>query len=127
MVYLVGLSMTTFYQATRVMRQMGHSQGVPPDGPIFASVPITSSAATAIKAGWARSFHSVKPVGESRREEAYDLWLAPIVWPFEKKRRVALLTEIEGDIIPVTQEDTKLLKDSEDSVDVNPKRKKRTK
>ena len=35
MVYLVGLSMTTFYQATRVMRQMGHSQGIPPDGPIF--------------------------------------------------------------------------------------------
>ena len=75
---------------------------------------------------WARSFHSIKPAGESGRDEAYDSWLTPIVWPFEKKRRVTLLTEIERDTISVTQEDMKFSKDSEedDSVDVNPKRRK---
>ena len=96
MVYLVGLSMTTFYQATRVMRQMGHSQGVPPEGRFWESVPITASVATAIRAGWARGLNSIKPGDGSGRETAHVSWLIKAVWPIEKKRRVALLSEIEG-------------------------------
>ena len=75
MVYLMGLTMTTFYQGTRVMRQMGHIQGVPPDRPIFDPTLIMPSTALAIRAGWARTFHSVEPVGKSGKEKAYTAWL----------------------------------------------------
>ena len=96
MVYLMGLTTTIFYQGTRVMHQMGHTQGVPPDGTVFDSTPITASAALAIRVGWVRTFHSVEPEGKSGKEKAYTAWLITQVWPTEKIRRATLLSEIEG-------------------------------
>ena len=97
-VYLLGLSFTTFYQATRILRQMGHSQGIPPDGAIFPSGLITVGTQRAVLNVWARSFHSIAPEGQSDRSDDYVDWLLATVWTGEKKKRVALITEIESDL-----------------------------
>ena len=95
-VYLLGLSFTTFYQATRIMRQMGHSQGIPLDGALFSSSLITAEVQKAILNAWARSFHSIVPEDRTDRSDDYVDWLIAAVWANEKKKRVALITEIES-------------------------------
>ena len=97
-VYLLGISMSTFYQATRVMRQMGCPQGIPPDGPAFPSGLITAEVRKAVVNSWARTFHSVMPEGRSDVVDGYRMWLAVAVWGMEKRRRVALIEEIESDL-----------------------------
>ena len=78
-VYVLGLSFTTFYQATRVLRQMGHSQGIPPDGAIFSSSLITAGTRKAVLNAWARSFHSIALEGRSDRSDDYVDWLMAAV------------------------------------------------
>ena len=95
-VYLLGLSFTTFYQATRIMRQMGHPQGIPPDGAIFPSSLITAEVQKAVLNAWARSFHSIAPEDRADRSDDYVDWLIAAIGANEKKKRVALITEIES-------------------------------
>ena len=97
-VYLLGVSMTTFYQATRVMRQMGCPQGIPRDGPTFPSSLITAETKKAVITSWARAFYSVRPEGRSDLEDGYRMWLATSVWSMEKRRRFELIEEIEHDL-----------------------------
>ena len=96
-VYLLGISLSTFYQATRVLRQMGHSQGIPPDGAVFSSTPITAEVKKAVTNGWGRSFHSIAPEGRSDVLDGYQDWLMAAVWARERNRRVALIKKIESD------------------------------
>ena len=96
-VYVLGIGFSTFYQATRVLRQMGHSQGILPDRAVFPSGVITAETQRAVLNGWARSFHSIAPEGQSDRSDDYVDWLMVAVWAKEKKKRVALILEIESD------------------------------
>ena len=97
-VYLLGISMSTFYQATRVMRQMGCPQGIPPDGPVYPSGLITAEVRKAVVTSWARTFHSATPEGRSDVADGYRMWSAVSVWDMEKRRRVALIEEIESEL-----------------------------
>ena len=97
-VYLLRVVMSTFYQATRVLSQMGHLQGIPPDGAIFSSSTITAEVKKAMMNGWARSFHSIILEGRSDRLDGYTDWLMAVVWAEGKKKRVALIEEIESDL-----------------------------
>ena len=98
-VYLLGTSMSTFYQATRVLRQMGRPQGIPPDGLVFPSGPITVEVKKTVINSWARSFNSVTPEDRSDQLDSYEEWLMATTWANEKRKRVALIEEIESDLV----------------------------
>ena len=84
---------------------MGHSQGIPPDGAVFPSSPISAETKKAVLNAWARSFHSVAPEYRSDRSDDYVDWLMVAIWAGEKKKRTALIEEIESDSIEPSEAD----------------------
>ena len=97
--YLLRISMSTFYQATQVLRQMGHPQGIPSDVAVFPSGPITIEVKKAVINSWARSFHSVTPEGRSDLLDGYKEWLMATAWANEKRKKVVLIEKIEYDLV----------------------------
>ena len=68
------------------------------DGAVFPSGLIIAEVKKAVLNSWARSFYSVVQEDGSDRSDDYVDWLMTAVWAEEKKKRVALIEEIESDL-----------------------------
>ncbi|KDP21964.1 hypothetical protein JCGZ_03194 [Jatropha curcas] len=98
-VYLLGLTHSTWYCASRVLRQMGIDQTVLiVDGTSVDSV-ITSGVTRAILKAWVKDHHMVRPLPNPAGVHTsleYRTWFIDAVWPIERPRRTALLSALEG-------------------------------
>ncbi|KDP26316.1 hypothetical protein JCGZ_22291 [Jatropha curcas] len=74
MAYLLGMDHVTFYLGSRLMRQMGHSQGLPLAGALFEDTLISSWVTVAIRGSWTRGAHVVEAGVSKGRTAAYEVW-----------------------------------------------------
>ncbi|KDP43409.1 hypothetical protein JCGZ_26533 [Jatropha curcas] len=90
MAYLFGMDSITYYPSSKLMRQMGHVQGLPPAGALFRKILISPRITMAILGSWLMGAQVVE-VGDSRvRTATYEAWWMAEHGDRKRERRVTL-------------------------------------
>ncbi|KDP33073.1 hypothetical protein JCGZ_13610 [Jatropha curcas] len=87
MAYLLGMDSITFYPGSKLMRQMGHTQGLPLAGALLWDILISPRVIVAILGSWSRRAHVVKAGVTGGWIVAYEAWWTVEHGDQERERR----------------------------------------
>ncbi|KDP22874.1 hypothetical protein JCGZ_01989 [Jatropha curcas] len=103
MAYLLGMDHITFYPDSRLMRQVGHTQGLLPIGAIFEDTMISPQVIVAVLVSWFRGAHAVDTWIFKGRTAAHEAWWIAEHGDQEREHRATLAHEIEARLQATTE------------------------